>query len=300
MRSTWFRSVCNWILALATMFVASCQSTPQWPLPEGVQAARVNGYPMAYLETGRGPTVVLVHGAWSDYRALGSVQRQLAHRFRVISVSLRHAWPEPWDGSGNGYSLDQHRRDLVTFIERMGGPVHVVGQSYGAQVALFAARDRPDLVSRLVLAEGGAVHAPGAASDHGPAPLAALGARTEQLLRTHGLDAGLEFAVDALAAPGTWARYPEAIKSVHRQNAWSLVALARDPTLAALRCEAFGALPMPVLLLTGETTSPRHRALIDRQATCLPAARTVTIPGVGHLVQLNAPAVGGAIEAFLQ
>ena len=295
-----FRSAHRSALLVGALLLAACQTAPTWPLPEGLRVIRVDGYPMAYLEAGRGPTVVLVHGVWSDYRALGAVQRALADRFRVISVSLRHAWPEPWDGTGSGYSPGRHSRDLVSFIERIGGPVHLVGQSYGDQVALAAARTRPDLVARLVLAEGGPVQDPDVPSDVQAAQFAALGARTEQLLRTRGLDAGLEFAVDALAASGVWARYPEAVKAVHRQNAWTLVGLARDPAPAALRCEEFGALPMPVMLLTGENTSPRHKALVRRQAACLPSARVATIPGVAHLVQLNAPAVRAALEEFLK
>lgn len=286
-------------LVAGAILLAGCQVAPKWPMPDGLRVAQVHGYPMAYSEAGNGSAVVLVHGVWSDYRALGAVQRALADRFRVVSVSLRHAWPEAWDGSEGSYSLPRHSQDLVTFIEQLGGPVHLVGHSYGAQVALSVALARPDLVARLVLAEGGSVEDPAVDGDTGTAQFAALGSRTEQLFRTRGIDAGLEFAVDALAAPGTWARYPEAVKMIHRQNAWTLVGLARNPP-PALRCNEFRALPMPVMLLTGENTSPRHRALVDRQAACRPAVRIATIPRVGHVVQLNPPAVEAALEQFLE
>ena len=37
-----------------------------WVLPPGVKTLEVNGYPMAFLESGTGETVVLVHGSGTD------------------------------------------------------------------------------------------------------------------------------------------------------------------------------------------------------------------------------------------
>ena len=46
--------------------------------------------------------------------------------------------------------------DAVAVIESLGvGPVVLVGQSFGAHTALLVAASRPDLVSLLVLVEGG-------------------------------------------------------------------------------------------------------------------------------------------------
>ena len=56
-----------------------------WTLPAGIKTLEVNRYPMAFLESGTGETVVLVHGAeatielgddrWNHRRAaFGSLQ----------------------------------------------------------------------------------------------------------------------------------------------------------------------------------------------------------------------------------
>jgi len=39
-----------------------------WPLPEGIKSVEVNGYPMAYQESGSGTALMLVHGSMNDYR----------------------------------------------------------------------------------------------------------------------------------------------------------------------------------------------------------------------------------------
>ena len=40
-----------------------------WALPPGVKTLEVNGYPMAFFESGMGQPVVLVHGSGTDYRS---------------------------------------------------------------------------------------------------------------------------------------------------------------------------------------------------------------------------------------
>ena len=45
--------------------------------------------------------------------------------------------------------------DTFAFLEAVvGGPAHLLGCSDGVPVALLVARDRPDLVRRLVLVAG--------------------------------------------------------------------------------------------------------------------------------------------------
>lgn len=286
--------------ALASVFLAGCQSPPPaWTLPEGIQTVRVNAYPMAYKEAGKGSTVVLVHGAMCDYRCLGEAQATLARDYRTVSVSLRHFYPENWDGSGNTFTAEQHVRDLAGFIEKMKPPVRLVGHSYGGLVASEVARTRPELVSKLVLAEG-------ATDGLLPAPSAdVLAARQRfadavaKALRERGVDGGLEFAVDTLNGAGTWARYPAPVKSFHRDNAWSIVATARD-TSAKVDCASFGTIKVPTLLVTGQNTSPRYRQIVAEQARCLPAARLVTIPGVGHAMMSNRSAFDQALGDFLK
>jgi esterase len=136
--------------------LVGCQTTTPltWKLPDGVKTVEVNGYPMAYKELGSGPTVILVHGVMCDYRCWGSTIPALADSYRVVAVSMRHFYPENWDGSGDPFSSAQHTKDVAAFIEKFNPPVRLVGHSYGGLVASEVARTRPDLVARLVLAEG--------------------------------------------------------------------------------------------------------------------------------------------------
>src|SRR5262245_60576104 len=126
-----------------------------WALPPGVKTLEVNGYPMAFLESGTGESVVLVHGAEGDYRSWARQVASPLRGFRLIAVSLRHYYPERWDGQGDTFSVRQHAEDLALFIEALGvGPVYLVAHSRGGSVAVRTTQKRPALVKKLVLMEG--------------------------------------------------------------------------------------------------------------------------------------------------
>ena len=110
-----------------------------------MQTLHVNGTDMAYLEVGRGPPLVCVHGSLGDFRSWLAVIGPLSKKHRVIAVSLRHFFPEHWDGLGDTYSIARHVADLIGFIEKLdAGPVDLMGHSRGGPVSFRAEQRRPD------------------------------------------------------------------------------------------------------------------------------------------------------------
>lgn len=102
------------------------------------------------------PTVVMVHGMAIDnlsslYFALGnSLARAGAD---VVCYDLRgHGRSER---PPTGYTLSDTLADLLGLLDELevAGPVHVVGNSYGATVALAFGLDHPDRVASLTLIE---------------------------------------------------------------------------------------------------------------------------------------------------
>src|SRR3982750_2260800 len=72
--------------------------TPAWTIPQGLFTQTVNGYPLAYSSRGSGPTIVFVHGVLVDYRYWQQPLEAWTADYRVIAISLRHFYPEKWDG----------------------------------------------------------------------------------------------------------------------------------------------------------------------------------------------------------
>ena len=280
--------------------LGGCQTVqkPNWDLPAGVKTLSANGYPMAYVERGSGPTVVLVHGAINDYRYWNPQIESLASHFRVISVSLRHYYPEPWKGEGE-FSLKLHSEDLAAFIERLGGPVHLVGHSRGGPVALATAHARPDLVRKLVLMDPALfvlLPTPSGATTEDPRIRRAKA--TQVYLNRGDIEGGLQYFFDDVNGPGAWSKLPEAQRGVRRDNAWTIVGQLGD--VETVTCTDIGRLKMPVLLMAGEQSPPLFKKMGAAARDCLPSAGSVTIPKAGHQMnQLNPSAFDAALVKFL-
>ena len=105
------------------------------------------------VATSGAPTVLAVHGITASHRAWPAVVAALPG-VRVIAPDLRGR------GRSNGlpgpHGMAAHADDLAAVIELVGGvPVVALGHSMGGFVATVLAHRRPDLVSRLVLVDGG-------------------------------------------------------------------------------------------------------------------------------------------------
>ena len=110
---------------------------------------------MWYDERGHGDPCVLLHpgGAGVDSRALAPNLDALSQIFHAYTPEQRaHGRTPDVDGP---ISYELMARDTIMFIESIiGQPVYLMGCSDGAVVALMVARNRPDLVRRLVFAAG--------------------------------------------------------------------------------------------------------------------------------------------------
>jgi len=282
--------------------LSACQSvvTPTWAIPPDASIQPVNGYPLAYATRGAGPTVVFVHGVLGDYRYWRGQLDTWSSDFRVIAISLRHFYPEKWNGQGRDFTIRQHAKDLIAFIESTGGPVYLVGWSYGGGPAFEAARARPDLVKKLVLVEGGPdLHAtpPGVPGNAAQIQRATV---TAKFFDAGDIDGGLKFAIDDINGAGRWDSLPEQNRQALRDNAWTVVGIGREQ-IDSVTCAEFGSLKMPVLLVWGELTTSRLRQIVQEQSKCLPQAAVATISKAGHPSSLmNPTAFKETVVTFLR
>lgn len=105
---------------------------------------------IAYDLSGDGPLVVLVPGMGdlrSTYRFLAPALR--AAGYRVATTDLRGHGAS--DTGFTAYGDAETAADVIALVEALGGPAVIVGNSMGAGAAAYAAAERADLVSGLVL-----------------------------------------------------------------------------------------------------------------------------------------------------
>ena len=114
---------------------------------------RANGIEFAYLETGTGPTVVLLHGfpddAWTWSHQMPALR---AAGFRVVAPFLR-GYPPTQIPVGGYFDRGTLALDVAEFISAVsdGGPVHLVGQDWGAGITYGVVAAYPELVRRAVV-----------------------------------------------------------------------------------------------------------------------------------------------------
>ena len=147
------------LIMLMLIGLASCASLrgappPTWPIPEGIKTVEVNGYHMAYQEAGSGIPLVILHMHPSDYRSWDTQVPDFSKEYRTIAVSLRHYYPEKWNGVGEDFSVAQHASDVAAMIKKLNlGKVHLLGASRGGSIAVTVASLYPELIRTLVLPE---------------------------------------------------------------------------------------------------------------------------------------------------
>lgn len=115
--------------------------------------ASVNGIQLHYQQLGRGPDVVMMHGITGNLAIWHlNIVPALMEEARVTTFDLRgHGYS---DMPPRGYTTADLATDLVHLLDTLGiERAHIVGHSFGADVALHFAILHPDRVDRLVLAE---------------------------------------------------------------------------------------------------------------------------------------------------
>lgn len=273
--------------------------SPRWPIPNDTKWLEVNGYPMTYQDAGSGPTVVLIHGSIVDYRTWEPTVSELSSRFRVVAPSLRHHYPEPWDGVGTDFTIEQHAADVAALVEFLAvGQVHLLGWSRGGLVAVEMARQRPELIKTLIL-EDGTISVAGEETDtmrHAKASVDNRLSALKSAIQCGEFERGAQQLVDALNGSGAWSRMPQERRQMMLDNIRTALADVRKP----IPSEALAAFRMPMLLLTGENSPKSYAEFYESLRMICESGPTVVIPNAAHLMHVDNPvAFNEAVTKFV-
>jgi pimeloyl-ACP methyl ester carboxylesterase len=235
---------------------------------------------------GDGPALLLVNGIWGE---LVSWRRLLPHLagFRTIAFDA----PGIGDTEFPPYpmSLPALARFAVGVLDAIGEPrAHVLGISFGGLVAQQVATIAPGRVDRLVLVStsSGLLHMPGQ-----PAALLRLLSPlpTDQV----GAAAGRTFG-------GRIRREPAVLPRLNLAAPRSLEAYWHRLSGLTGWWGAPWSIRQPTLVLTGDDDPIVHPANSRILASLIPGARLEVVPGGGHLMLFDSPAVVAPhVTAFL-
>lgn len=259
-----------------------------------------DGTPIAVFEAGSDsprPPLILVHGATADHTTFRAVAPAFGRTRRLLAIDRRGRGAS---GDGTAYAIEREFEDIAAVAEdaaeRFGGPVDVLGHSYGGRCALGASL-LTDAIRKVVAYEGapvptGSSYRPDGLLERVRGSLA----RGDPDAALSGFLAGVVGMSDAelarYRAEPVWPARVAAAHTILRE----LEAEASPPA----SIDALAAVRVPVLLILGESSrSPfgvGTRAFADRLAH----ADVVTIEGAAHAAHhTHVAEFVAAVEAFL-
>jgi pimeloyl-ACP methyl ester carboxylesterase len=251
-----------------------------------------------YDEAGSGPAVVLVPGSCSTGAAWRPIMATWDGKYRCVTTSLLGYGTTAERRTESDPSIAYEADILEAVIARAGGPVHLVGHSYGGLVSLVVAlRGRAPLASLSIL-EAPALEL-----------LRTMGeAALYQDFRTmtegyfadfrNGKPDAIAAMIDFYGGAGTWASWPERVRAYAMQTTPVNVLDWASAMGHPLTPETLARLPVPTLVLTGTASHPAARRANQLVAECIRGARFHLVEGAAHfMIATHAREVGAYIAA---
>lgn len=237
-----------------------------------------------------GPALVFLHYWGGSSRTWQHVVDALSPDYRTVAIDQR-GWGKS-AAQETGYALSDLADDALALVDALHLESYIlVGHSMGGKVAQLAASRRPRGLRGLVLV----APAP-------PSPLALpLDARQAMVLAYDSRESIVATVQQVLAPDGLSDRDLETVIADSLAGArqakavWPLATSQEDITADVPKID------VPVLVISGEhdrVDPPEvlRRELLPRIAQ----ARLMVLPGVGHLLPLEAPAdLASVIKAFV-
>jgi pimeloyl-ACP methyl ester carboxylesterase len=267
-----------------------------------VERVRLGDVELEYVVRGAGEPVLLVHASFlADWFAPLMVEPCLVERYRLISYHR-----VGYAGSSRSpvpVSVAEQAGHAQALLAHLGvGRAHVVGHSFGGNIALQLALKTPGLVGSLALLEPAVMVAPADAE---------LGARVSgpafQRYLAGDTAGALDILLRGLVDPD-WRAFAERVLPTG-----AVAQLAADaehifsvelPSAGQwhLSREDAGRVGQPVLLVLGSEShrvTPAYPQRHERLLGWLPQARGFILPGATHLLQVQNPrALAEALTGF--
>lgn len=242
--------------------------------------------------SGRGSTILLVHGALGSKESFALVEPLLAASHFVVTFD-RRGRGESTDGQV--YSIDREADDIVAVAADLGSPVHLVAHSFGATCSVLAvARGQIELASL-------ALYEPPSLVGEDPSTWAAAvshieGGDYEAAMRAFAPIAGVsdEEVTVMMSFEPVWARICDAMPTLGRE----LDALST--------CDIFqrqGPIDLAIrsLHLKGSETFGSSYVPTATLSRLFPGITATTMDGQGHAATATAPEqFASAVLSFVE
>jgi pimeloyl-ACP methyl ester carboxylesterase len=255
-----------------------------------VKQLSVNGVGIAYLDEGKGPVVIVGHCSSASHKEWLPLIEQLKSGWRVLAPDfIGYGQSELWP-TDQPFTIDADLQVLLALAKKVKGKLHLVGHSYGAALALEAARGLGSRVRSLVLVEPVSFHLLRQEGRPEWAEVEMLGRKVLGAV-AEGDDriAAKAFMTYWLGRLRWWLapdKFKSAIAATIPKVALEFGIIVEAPA----RLKDYADITAPALLIAGSKTRAPTRAVIDLLAATLPNAKLAILKGAGHMSPFTHPA----------
>jgi pimeloyl-ACP methyl ester carboxylesterase len=247
---------------------------------------------IAYLDTGTGDPVVLLHAGYIDHRLFEAQTPVLAAEHRVIAVDVRgHGW------TANATRPFRWADDLAALLRHLdAGPAALVGVSMGGAIAGDMAIEYPELVRGVVLS-GASV------SDfqYTHEVTRQMVAESHRTLHSGDIEGWLKVFLRSVAGPFRTVEETDQ-RILDHLSEMALHTIAKhtpgERNWHVPMTDAWARVPkidVPVLTVNGTLDSPDLLVDAERYADTAQNGRSVLVEGTSHFPNLEKPEEFNAI-----
>jgi pimeloyl-ACP methyl ester carboxylesterase len=242
------------------------------------------------LDVGTGPTVVLLHSSASGARQWRRLVDELKDRYRVLAVNLfGYGATSPWPAA-RPMTLGDAAELAIAAADLAGGPVALIGHSFGAAVALETAMRLGERASALIAFEPIPFYL---LKQHGPPAAADEIATVANGFRAHAakgeMAVGAELFIDYWSGAGTFAALPDERRDGILAMGASVVH-EWDAVMTPWRALAdWGGIAAPTHIIRAADTRAPTREIAALFATTYPHWRRHEVATGGHMAPVSRP-----------
>jgi pimeloyl-ACP methyl ester carboxylesterase len=254
-----------------------------------------------YQEHGEGPTVVLVPGSCSTAAAWRSVVSELGGNFRCITTSLLG-----YGGTAERRTFDTadmafEAESVEQVVRRAGGPVHLVGHSFGGTTGLAIALRKSVPLASLTVLEPPVPELLRHMGEH--LHYGAFRDMTRHYFKAFemGDEQAIETMIDFYGGTGTFGSWSERVrKYAVATTPVNLLDWACAYSFHVTR-SCLAKVDVPTLVIKGGHSHPAMQRLNELLGQCLPNATVETLEGAAHfMISTHAPEVARSVARHVQ
>ncbi|MCR9139028.1 MAG: alpha/beta hydrolase [Alphaproteobacteria bacterium] len=236
--------------------------------------------------------VVALHSSASSSHQWKHLEETLSHRFTMSAPNLPGYGGEAVMHTACADGVRMVAAPIIQHIAGFGQPVHLVGHSFGAAVALKIALTMPHLVKSLTVYEPAAFHFLKSGDGAEQALFDKIYDVSQAVSDSHAAGSptrGMQAFIDFWNGTGAWDSMPEHTRDGLSTLAPSIMADFANGLSETWSLADLADLPMPVLMLTGMDSPDIAQHVATRIADAIPHSRLALLPGMGHMAPVFEP-----------